>query len=80
MQMQLKIKGVKDGSFKGDDGQDIAYTWVKAETEDGLTIEFGSKRSVSDFTVGETDNVEIEKTEKYNSEGKMVGYKYKEVL
>lgn len=68
-----RITRVKDGSFTGDDGL-IQYFWIKGETEDGITIEFGTKRD--DYTTDDTDvEVELEKTEKPGG-----GFRYKEIL
>jgi len=73
MQTKLKIIRVKDGSFTGDDGAKVEYYWVKGETEDGLTIEFGTKDSGHEE--GVTKSVELEKTEAKGGK-----FRYKEIL
>jgi len=66
----LTITRKRDGSFQGDGGETIPYTWYKALTADELTIEFGSKDSSHE--VGQTLELEIEKFERT---GGRIGYK-----
>jgi len=65
------VKRIKDGGFSGDDGNRVEYAWVKLETEDGLTVEFGTK-DASMFEEGEDVEVEVEK---YERKGGKYGYK-----
>lgn len=68
--MKLKIKkDSRDGSFKGRDGEEVKYFWTKAETEDGITIEFGGKK---EYEEGDIIDADIEKTER---SGGRFGYK-----
>jgi len=69
---KFTITRVKDGSFEGTDGAKVAYFWIKGETEDGLTIEFGTKDG--DREVGDTiEDLQLEKTEGAR------GFRYKEI-
>lgn len=70
--MKLKIQKVRDGSFKGDEGEPVEWYWVKGETEDGVTIEFGTPNTI--YEAGQTVTVDIEKTEKPGGKG----FKYRE--
>jgi len=72
--MKLKIVRVKNGDFEGDGGETIVYRWVKAERADGVTIEFGTRRT--SHVAGAEVDVDIEKTEKPGGKG----FKYKEIL
>jgi len=62
--MKLKILKIKDGSFKGDTGEPIEYFWVKSETENGETIEFGTKSA--EFEIGTTHELDIDKIARQN--------------
>jgi len=78
-----KITRVNPKPFKGDDGSEIYYAWITAETSDGLTLEFGTKRD--DYTLEDSGiEVELQKTEKFkkNAEGQQVpdGFRYKEII
>jgi len=73
MTQSLKIKKIKDGSFEGTDGEKVKYFWVKGETPEGLTIEFGTK-DASHLEEGEVAEVELEKTEGPR------GFRYKEII
>jgi len=65
--------------FPGDDGEEIYYCWIKAETVDGVTMEFGTKRD--DYSLEDKDfEIEIESSTKYDKAGKPNGLKHKEVL
>jgi len=59
--MIVKILSVKGGDFKGQDGSNVNYYWVKAEMQDGTKIEFGTKNDYSDV-IDEQLDLNIEKT------------------
>jgi len=70
-----KITKVTPKPFKGDDGEEIYYAWIKAEFDDGTTREYGTKRD--DYVVGESDEeIELEKSER--ADGK--GFRFKEII
>jgi len=73
MQLKLKITECKAKPFSGEEGEQIAYFWHKAERADnGVTISFGSKR---EHAVGEESTFELEKSE--GADGKA---RYKEIV
>lgn len=74
-----RILRINPKPFKGDDGEEIYYAWIKAETADGITLEYGTKRE--DYAMDDADfEVEIETSTKYGKDGKPNGVKHKEVL
>ena len=75
--MKLKITGKTEKPFKGDEGDLIPYFWYKAvREEDGVTLQFGSKKG--EHLVGDTLELELEKTEALDSKTGQLSYRYKE--
>lgn len=71
--MKLKIVRIKNGDFVGDGGELVTYRWIKAVRADGVTIEFGTRRT--NHVEGSDVDLNIEKTEKAGG-----GFKYREIL
>lgn len=58
---KLKIVKAREGGFTSSDGKRINYFWYKAlREEDGVTIEFGSKK---EYEEGEEIEIYLEKNE-----------------
>lgn len=66
----LTIKKVKDGKFESN-GETIQYYWYKALREDGVTLDFGSKKK---YDEGDVIGIELEKTEVQGGK-----FRYKEI-
>lgn len=67
----LKILKATAKPFTGSDGTEVNYNWYRAERiNDGVTIEFGSRKS---YDVDEEVEIELEKTELTNGK-----FRYKE--
>lgn len=74
-----KITKITPKPFKGTEGDEINYFWIKAETTDGEMIEYGTKRD--DYAMDDVDfEVELEKMARYDSEGKQKGFRFKEIV
>lgn len=67
---KLVIRKVTAKPFTGGDGEKVPYFWIKAQREDGVTIEFGTQQD--HHTVGETETVNLERVERSNGK---IGYK-----
>ncbi len=65
--MKLKITGQKSKPFTGDEGTQIPWTWYTATGADGYTMRFGSS---SIFAVDEEVDINLEKIEKHDEDGK----------
>lgn len=74
--MKLLVQKVKNGNFKGDDGEQIEYYWVTALREgDGVTIQFGTR---NEYEVNEKIDIDIQKSEYLDPKGR-IQYRYKEI-
>lgn len=72
---KLKIKSVKDGTFKGEEGDPVEYYWVKGEKADGETIEFGTK--IADYEIDTEREVDLDKISYVKKSGE-TAFRYRE--
>lgn len=63
--MKLKIVKKEPKPFTGDDGEDLAWFWYRAEKDNGFLVRFGSNQ---DHEIGQT--VEIHLSEEISANNK----------
>jgi len=73
---QYTIKKVIAKPFDGSDGAKVNYFWIKAEREDGVTVDIGTTMDLQSRE-GETLKLDVEKSER---SGGRYGYKLLAIL